>query len=145
MILVNLVDLLTAKDTGRVEVTLGHHDVSVGLDDVERALLDERNHFFTEVQLQRLKVRPLVVVKVLLDNTSERGRELEVRAFGCVDAVAFSQLPDEHGRQIVLIASQQHVPRCGDTGLEVVGHRGVFTGAQCLEPVVPPRNKGRLL
>ena len=120
MILVNLVDLLTAKDTGRVEVTFGHHNVSVGLDDVERALLDERNHLFAEVQLQRLKVRPLVVVKVLLDDAGERGRELEVRAFGRIDAVAFRQLPDEHGRQIVLIASQQHVPRCGDTGLEVV-------------------------
>ena len=138
MILVDLVDLLAAEDTSRVEVTFSHHHISVGLDHVEGALFDEGNHLLTEVQLHLLKVGPLVVVEVLLNDTSKGRRQLEVRTLTGIDSVAFSQLPNEHGCQVVLVASEQHVTRCGDTGLEVVRNRGVFTRAQGLETVIPP-------
>ena len=138
MILVDLVDLLAAEDTSGVEVALGHHHISVGLDHVEGALFDEGNHLLAKVQLQRLEVGPLVVVQVLLNNASKSRRQLEFSALTGIDTVTFSQLPNEHGRQIVLVSSEQHVTRGGNTGLEVVRHRGVFTGAHGLEPVVPP-------
>ena len=142
MVLVNLVDLLATENTGRVEVALRHHDVAVGLHDVERAVLNELNHLFPKVRLHRLEVAPLVVVQVLLNHTGKGRRELVVGPFRGVRSVAFGQLPDEHRRQIVLVSGEQHVTRGWDTGLEVVRNRGVLTGAEGLETVVPPRDKG---
>ena len=98
MILVDLVDLLAAKDTSGVEVAFSHHHISVGLDHVERALFDEGNHLLAEVQLHLLKVSPLIVVQVLLNDTSKGRCQLQVRALTGIDSVAFSQLPNEHGR-----------------------------------------------
>ncbi len=138
MIFVDLVDLLATKDTSGVEVALGHHHISVGLDHVERAFFDEGDHLFAEIQLQRLEVSPLVVVEVLLNDASKGRRHLEVAALAGIDAVAFSQLPNEHGRQVVLVASEQHVTRGRNTGLEVVRNRGMLAGAHGLETIVPP-------
>ena len=138
-VLPNLVDLRAViKDAGCVSVSLCHDDVPVGLDDVERADFNEIDHGFVKRGLHGVEVIVLFSGKVTLDRVFEFFCELVVFTICCVNSVAFSQLPDEHGRQIVLISSQQHVTGGGNTRLEIVRNRGVFTRAQGLETVVPP-------
>ena len=121
-----------------MSVSLCHNDVPVGLDDVERAHFNEIDHGLVKLGFHGVEVFVLFGGKVALDRGFEFFCELVVFTLCCVNSVAFSQMPDEHGRQIVLISSQQHVTGGGNTRLEIVRDRGVFTRAQGLETVVPP-------
>ena len=107
-------------------MTFGHSDVAVGLDDVVGAVVDEVDHRVVKHGLHGHEIVHLLVVKVLVNGVAERWREDEfVAALACVGAVTLSELPDEHGRQIVLVSSQQHVSSSRNTRLEVVRDGGV--------------------
>ena len=144
-VFVNLVDLVIVKNTGDMGVTLSQNHVSIGLDHVERALFNEFNHAFIKGELHGHELVHLFRGKVLVNGVFKGRRELMLVAFGGVDSVAFSKLPNEHGGQVILSACKKHVPCGRNTRLEVVGDRWVLAGAQGLETIVPPRDKGRFL
>ena len=130
---------VSIEDTCRVRMTLGEHDVAVGLHDIEGTVFDESNHGFVKGGLHRHEIGHLFVGEVLIDHVLERrGEHIFVPAIGGVGTVTFCKLPDEHGGQVVLISCHQHVPCCRNTRLEVVRNGGVFSRAHRLETVVPP-------
>ena len=144
-IFVHHVHLCVVEDAGFVSVTFGHDDVSVGFDDVEGTLLDKVDHGFVKDELHRHEIVVLRIVEVLVHHTVKGRGEGVVITVCCVGTIGFRELPNEHGREIVLITSQKHVPCRRNAGLEVVRHRRVFARAQRLETVVPPRNESRSL
>ena len=128
-----------------MRVAFGHHNIAVRLHNIERAQFNELDHGVIKGRLHGVEIIVLLHGQVLLHGVLERRGERIVDAFRRIRPVAFGQLPNEHGRQILLTSGQEHITRCGNTGLEVIGDRRVFSRAQGLEPVVPPRDEGRLV
>ena len=144
MIPVDFVDFLRrVEDTGFVDVAFGHGNVAVGFDDVEGALFDEVNHGLVKGCLHGREVVHLLIAEVSVHGVEELRCHAVVVSFRGVGSVTFGELPNEHRGQVFLASSQQHVSCSGDARLEVVRYRGVVTGAQRLEAVVPPRDERR--
>ena len=123
-------------------VALRHHGIAVGLNHAEGGVqhLDWKAQFllFSFDDAGRVReLRSVVDVEqcVVLSvgkvspqhRVKRRGEGGLVATIGRIHTVAFSELPEPHGREVGFTAGEEHVSGRGDTRLEVVRNRGVVT------------------
>ena len=132
------------RDTVGVQwIPSAHVGITLILENFKRVINEDFSHFFKIFPIlnhDEFKFSKLFgVVQFSLERCFKGWCErLFTGLANIVGNVSNSKVLNEHSDQIGLTSCKEHVTRCRNTCLEVVGYGRVFTGVQGLETVVPP-------